>query len=974
MNGKGSMREDVLQNFRIFFGKKQNDKDAEKYAKVLESMSFPELSGYDTESLYRETEEALGRRYPAQGGDGSCASHLAVTGLGRKQRKNAPPEETERQMLKQAEQMAHMLAAYEEELAVTLWQTAEGEEERKLRFVLSGETGIESVIPAMARSVYGRAETEQLVMPAPLGHRIYAAVTMPDSGGQAETVSQPEAVAQSGTAGSERNCLPWVSALAFALPAGETCSACVRLIPAERDDTQVQARIAELEMLYDKLQFCSEINWNASSNLGSNYSRNENLLEETKLKFTSATHGAEEVSSSYGWNLGMGRSQKNNRAAYLMRRVEKELARLRRAQQSAVWRVEISVTAQSEAVLQTVACTMSGALKPCGMEFVWSERPCTAFTAGTREILPFLLFPTREFAGFMFLEQEEFALLSPEERGDGLDMGRILWNGTPVSPFYLPRQALNRHAFICGMTGAGKTNTVFRLLEEIVLPYLVIEPVKGEYRSLRGADPGVKVWTMKAGDGQSADTAMLRINPFWFPENANIAFHIDSIKTIIASAFEMSAAMPNILEQCLYRVYVKAGWDLTANRNVYRGQVPEEFLYPTFSDLQEEIDDYLDHAAFGDEVLGNYRGAMSARMKSFINGFKGLLLNTDEHPDYGQFMKGCNIIELEGLADDADKCLVMGTILVQYFEYLKLHFKKEDKQLQHITVIEEAHRLFKNVQKKGNTQEGADAAGQLVESLSNIMAEIRAFGEGILVVDQSPSKIAEDVIKNSGTKLIHRIDHEQDIRMMQACLLIPEDMTSIPILRQGEALVRTEGMAKPCKVRVYCSELKEAYSLSQSFQGGQGKNKELGIVFAATAILADETVKKEMSDCIVQFLTAFVRSDGAEWYAVTERFMLELIGILQERKQYDMVGSRLAVMFELVSRTIKGMRGTLSVLETGRLHLFVMRVLALYQEQREGYCVKEGAVELLQSYLERYDFDESIEYRKELRKEKFEII
>src|SRR5699024_9191904 len=279
--------------------------------------------------------------------------------------------------------------------------------------------------------------------------------------------------------------------------------------------------------------------------------------------------------------------------------------------------------------------------------------------AGTKEVIPLMMFPTKEYSGFEFIENEEFSLVSPADITTGIDIGNIIWNGTKISNFYLPIQALNRHAFICGMTGAGKTNTLFNVIEKMDIPFLVIEPVKGEYRSLKTYYPDLKTWVMKAEEDRSSDVSMIRINPFWFPENTNIAFHIDSIKTIIASAFEMSAAMPNILEQCLYHVYIKAGWDIATNSNIYKEELPEEFLYPTFSNLLKEIDDYLDHAQFGDEVLGNYRGAMSTRMKSFIDGLKGILLNTQEHPNYEEFMNGRNIIELEGLADDADKCLVM---------------------------------------------------------------------------------------------------------------------------------------------------------------------------------------------------------------------------------------------------------------------------------------------------------------------------
>jgi len=388
-------------------------------------------------------------------------------------------------------------------------------------------------------------------------------------------------------------------------------------------------------------------------------------------------------------------------------------------------------------------------------------------------------------------------------------------NGLARSPMYISPAQFSRHAFVCGMTGSGKTNTMFNILTGLNRPFCVIEPVKGEYRALRSVYDNLEVYTMKIG----ADNAnVLRINPFWFPSDSNLAFHIDSIKTIISSAFELTAAMPNILEQCLYKIYIKSGWDLVTNRNIYSADLPEEYLYPTFEDLCEEIEDYLDKSDFDSEVMGNYKGALLTRLKSFATGYKGILLNTTTHPDYSEIMNGYSVIELEGLADDADKCLVMGTILVQYYQYLKLHFKDEHKNglLNHILVIEEAHRLFKKAG-NGKKTEGADPTAQLVDSLSNMMAEIRAFGEGMLIVDQSPGKIADDVVKNSSTKIIHRIDNGDDIKVMQSPMLLNDDYNSFASLKQGEALIRCEGMIKPCKAVMHLSNVKECYSLADSF-------------------------------------------------------------------------------------------------------------------------------------------------------------
>lgn len=66
-----------------------------------------------------------------------------------------------------------------------------------------------------------------------------------------------------------------------------------------------------------------------------------------------------------------------------------------------------------------------------------------------------------------------------------------------------------------------------------------------------------------------------------------------------------------------------------------------------------------------------------------------------------------------------------------------------------------------------------------------------------------------------------------------------------------------------------------------------------------------------------------------------------------------MVDCRPSVLFEIISQTVKVMREGLSVREVGRLHLFIMRMMALYREQKEGYFVKDAAVELLRQYMNR---------------------
>lgn len=934
---KRKLPEQIVELMSTLRGRVIDEKMKLFYQEVLHGFSIERLeeSGISEAEVpdLKEAERMLAPKLPLTETSGE-RMHLLVRALGRKPVKEQE-KETENELIRNARTMARVLAGYQEEISFTLSSTKAEDEDTNIQLIVSGPKNTGGAMNAMIRGVYGRVETEASEEPLRQRLKVYAEARK--MGWNSKEIHK--------TQDTENH--SWVTAVTSSLPADSTYTVQVHLHPAEDKKNSLQLRLDELAQTYDRLKFYGEINWSRSMTLG----QNRNQTKEHFIKETMKMVNLEDVytyGDSYTENFSLGSQEVKKEILLLLEELEYEMLRTKKMLYQGCFTVSLSVTAESEETLQAVTSILSGVMKQERIHLTWGVKPAAAMLGYAEEILPFLLFPTREYAGFAFVENETFSLMPPKQ--DGLEIGHVLWNDEPVSKFSLPGQMLNRHAFIAGMTGAGKTNTLFNMIEGLGLPFLVIEPVKGEYRALRGHYPEMNVWVMKTAGGDG--TEILRVNPFWFPEHANLAFHIDSMKTILSSAFELSAAMPNILEQCLYRVYVKAGWDLITNENLYRGELPEEYLYPDFDDLCNEIEEYLDHAEFGEEVMGNYKGALLTRMRSFVNGFKGILLNTSEHPDYAAMMDGRNVIELEGLADDADKCLVMGTILVQYYEFLKLHFQDTDKErpLKHLFVIEEAHRLFKNTVKRDNT-EGPDPTGQLVESLGNIMAEIRAFGEGMLIVDQSPAKIAEDVVKNSATKIIHRLDHEKDVKMIRASLLLHGEGQSVPALKQGEALVRTEGMLRPCKVKMRLSHIKEAYQLSGSFRGGERAEGELAGVFAATSILQKENVFESITALTEQFWNTLLLSEPEEWKSVTDQFFTLVICQLQQCGVYDMVNSRFSVLRQIAAQVVKRRYGGLGKKDMGILHMFLLRLFDLYWEQRSGVFVKNGAVFLLWQYL-----------------------
>lgn len=839
--------------------------------------------------------------------------------------------------------MAHTLLSSPEGAIRLKVETAQSQDGVvKSAFSIASEKISPDAILGMIRSCYGQVNADAIKKRGKRYlHNGYAKATMILRNKQ-EIKKETE----------EKEIDSWVSMLLRSLACSCNYTLEVQLIPLDDEDEleQLNEHIAKLQDVYSKIEFLSELGWNQGYAAGESLNSTGNFLDKLMQSLGSMFKGTNQVGMNVSTNFAMNSKRTDKQLKCLMDDLDFEIQRLQDAVNSKAWKIIIKASADDETTLDSVTSTFSGVMEASNISISWTRDPSVAFVGSTKTVRPIIAFPTEDYIGFRFVANEEFTLVAPSSDENGLWLGNILWNGKQVSKFCLNSDLLNRHAFICGMTGSGKTNTLFKLIEGVDVPFVAIEPVKGEYRSLQGQYNDLHIWTMRTSDKVDQTVKLLRINPFWFPAGGNLSFHIDSLKTLISSAFELSAAMPNILEQCLYNVYVHSGWNIVANSNVYTGKLPEDYLYPTFEDLANEVEDYLDHSDFGEEVLGNYKGALLSRLRSFTNGAKGVLLNTTSHPDYSIFLSGRNVIELEGLADDADKCLVMGTILVQYFQYLKLNFTDTEKNtLKHIIILEEAHRLFKNQNTEKNL-EGPNPTGQLVETLSNIMAEIRAFGEGMLIVDQSPTKIAEDVIKNSSTKIVHRIDNEKDIKILQAAMLLSDNINCFPALAQGEAIIRTDSMQRSAKVKVLKSEIKESYAMSKTFKSTGRVDEAVYIEYTAATIIKDTEVFESLSDILKRLISSFAFLDWNNWHSLTEKLVIEVYSILEEYGYTDMLDGKFGVLEELISLTIKRIYTNSNVKQFGAIHMFVMHLLELYRESRDGDNVKTAISTLLSHY------------------------
>lgn len=410
------------------------------------------------------------------------------------------------------------------------------------------------------------------------------------------------------------------------------------------------------------------------------------------------------------------------------------------------------------------------------------------------EVALFAGLPQNEVPGLALTESVHFGLnerdLNKRDASGEIKLGCMVQNGRELKnlPFAIPRSSLNKHVFVAGVTGSGKTTTCHKMLTEADMPFLVIEPAKTEYRRLINEDEDIIVFTLG-----NVHAAPLCLNPFEMLDSEILSSHIDMLKATFTSAFPMEASMPQILEEAMYNCYKKKGWNIQTG--AYKGSGDDKF--PILSDLLHELNMVVEEKKFGRELEGNYKGSLVSRVSHLTVGAKGSMLNCLRSTDFRALANKKVILELEAVKSPEDKAFLMGLILARLSETVKAEHA-DDNDYRHITLVEEAHRLLS---KPDIGDSGARKAA--VETFADLLAEVRKYGESLIIVDQIPNKLAPDVLKNTNTKIIHKILARDDKEAVGDCMLMDDKQKAyLSALETGSAIVFNEYTDKPVQVKI----------------------------------------------------------------------------------------------------------------------------------------------------------------------------
>lgn len=423
----------------------------------------------------------------------------------------------------------------------------------------------------------------------------------------------------------------------------------------------------------------------------------------------------------------------------------------------------------------------------------------------SKEISLLASLPKKEVVGLELKEEVEFGLNIKNDDKNDIPLGYLVQsgqvlngeNGLPNIPIKFNKEYYDKHIFVTGVTGGGKTTTCQKLLLSSESNFLVIEPAKTEYRVMCEKEfPDMLVFTLGNESG-----APFRLNPFEFFEGESITSRVDMIKASMEAAFDMEAAIPQLLEAAIYECYEDKGWNISTNKN-YNCDNPfasGKYYFPTLGDLNLKIEKVVKDQKFDERLKDEYIGSIRARLKGLIVGSKGQMLNTKRSIDFVQLLDKKVVLELENIKNTSEKSLIMGFILSNLYEAIKVKYKKNGmKKIRHLTLIEEAHRLLSSF-----TPGDSLNKKQSVEMFTDLLAEVRKYGESLIISDQIPNKLTSEVLKNTNTKIVHKIFAQDDKEAIGNTMALNDEQKKyLSYLTTGRAIMTMPNLDKAIQVQI----------------------------------------------------------------------------------------------------------------------------------------------------------------------------
>jgi len=315
-----------------------------------------------------------------------------------------------------------------------------------------------------------------------------------------------------------------------------------------------------------------------------------------------------------------------------------------------------------------------------------------------------------------------------------LALGSVVYEDLRL-PFGLNRPELLQGLGIYGRSGAGKTNVVFCLIQQLErarIPFLFLDWKQTCRHLLPSLKRPVNLYT----PGRSLSP--FAFNPLVPPPGVETRTHIGQLVEIMGAAYTLGDGSKSLLQRAFRQAY---------------GEARE---WPTLHDVRIIVEDSpATGRAAGWKTSAN-RALESLTLSGAVNSAAG-----NQQDLVSDLLETSAIIELDGLAGGAKKFLVPA-LMTWLFSYRLQARDRETLRL--VIIIEEAHHLLYRAEHR--TEESV---------MNKILRQCRELGMAAVVVDQHPHLISSAALGNTHTSICLSQKDPADINRAAALSMLKED-------------------------------------------------------------------------------------------------------------------------------------------------------------------------------------------------------
>ena len=356
----------------------------------------------------------------------------------------------------------------------------------------------------------------------------------------------------------------------------------------------------------------------------------------------------------------------------------------------------------------------------------------------------------------------EFYVPNVAESGtEGFLLGAVQSAGREFHDFRLQADDLRRHVSVFGMTGSGKSTTAATIVKQVAesgLPLLVLD-WHNEYGKVV-AEAGGKV--IAPGKDEFA------LNPLEVGPGTDPAEHVAMVSDIFSDIYHFTHPQAYMFRNALQKRL---------------SETPKDEV-PTIAALVRTIEAYPLRSAYDNET----KVALLRRLVPLIQGQSERALGGSGPLKLEELLGTVVCVELGHMRDIQSRAVFSDVLLKMIYE----EKVRRKASLDHLTVVEEARNIA-----PARRAEDPPTVGE------RMISELRKFGEAMMFVAQFPTHLAAEVVKNSGTKIVHRLAWPDDVELIGDSLgLNQKQREYLTRLRAGEAVIGVGRVPKPLLVQV----------------------------------------------------------------------------------------------------------------------------------------------------------------------------